>query len=306
MKISIRSTTGIGHIQQLDVEPAMKIRLLKEQLSISNGGEYIWNMVMIFDNEPLDDDDILSDFDIQAGAVLELRDPDVTQRSLRGGFGLKFVDVSMNQNLTRIQWSTTASKWRRARHGLCFEGLCMKVGCDAYNKKVIVSVGYRKFDVSIDVNANTTRCPLCKTFVDPGTCAFNNCWWRFEGLKGSKSGPPESCSSDWKHADDAYHRFDEKEGNITSWRQLVLYAVRQKPQDLPTAAPEEPVQVDMAENMAEESEEAVRAHASLVGKLCNLLLRLLSPAYLPMASFVSVRFCSHMRGADQRIRHQEV
>ena len=40
------------------------------------------------------------------------------------------------------------------------------------------------FDIVLDSNAMTTYCPCCFEFVQPLTCAFSNCEWKWTGLKG--------------------------------------------------------------------------------------------------------------------------
>lgn len=39
-------------------------------------------------------------------------------------------------------------------------------------------------DVLLDSNATTTCCPCCAKFVQPLTCAFSRCEWKWTGLKG--------------------------------------------------------------------------------------------------------------------------
>ncbi|CAF4965196.1 unnamed protein product, partial [Rotaria socialis] len=73
-------------------------------------------------------------------------------------------------------------------------------------------VGYRKFDVLCDLDDITTVCPICNSFVQPIACGFNNCWWRFQGIKKAESGAraaPKKCFSEWKQADNAYHCFEQ-------------------------------------------------------------------------------------------------
>ncbi|CAF4452468.1 unnamed protein product, partial [Rotaria sp. Silwood2] len=65
------------------------------------------------------------------------------------------------------------------------------------------------FDLLGDVDPSTTKCPMCKQYVEPTTCGFSNCYWRWEGSKQLPGQPPMRCSDDWKAADDAYHYFDQ-------------------------------------------------------------------------------------------------
>lgn len=145
-------------------------------------------------------------------------------------FGAEFVDTSNEAGLKKMEWSADAPAWRRAPPGLCLEGICSNSLCEANGKEVIIPIGYKKFDLVLDANASTTKCPSCSKYVEPKTCSFNNCWWKWSGIKQEAKGEaPTPCSSDWKHADDAYHYFDQRESGAVVWRQLILEAVKNKP-----------------------------------------------------------------------------
>jgi hypothetical protein len=156
---------------------------------------------------------------------------------LKGGscdftsFGTEFVDVSNQAGMKTIQWSKNgAPKWLEAGRGLCLEGTCLNSQCIANGKRVIMHIGYEKFDLVLDANESTTKCPMCLKYVDPDTCAFNNCWWNWSGIKQTaKTKAPIKCSGDWKYADDAYHYFDKQESGTVMWKQLILEAVKDKP-----------------------------------------------------------------------------
>ncbi|CAF1206139.1 unnamed protein product [Rotaria sordida] len=146
--------------------------------------------------------------------------------------GSRFVNVGNGKGLTRIEWSTTAPRWRRTIPGLCLEGQCSNSECEAYDRSVIMCIGYRKFDILADADETTTVCPICKQFVEPKTCAFNNCWWRYEGIQQAEAGsskPPKKCSNEWHKVDDAYHYFDEETSGTVTWKRLVVEAVKDKP-----------------------------------------------------------------------------
>ncbi len=154
--------------------------------------------------------------------------------------GLKIVDVSNGANFKRQNWGTDAPAWWRAQHGLCLEGVCNNVACVANGQAVIMSIGYAKFDlgnqqitthapvasVSDASNVSTTpKCPMCSQYIEPTKFAFNNCWWKFSGVKDNN----EPCSSDWQYADNAYHRFDDDPNAKILWYGLVLEAVKDRP-----------------------------------------------------------------------------
>ena len=165
------------------------------------------------------------------GSILQFVDLNTTYRSGFPCMGTKFADVSNNKGLKRREWSKTAPPWRITKGGLCLEGLCTNNQCKAYNQSVVMPIGYKTFDMLIDSNETTTKCPICQTYVEPKTCAFSNCWWRYEGIKQNEMGqgkPPIKCSNDWQRADNAYHYFDEDKSGIVVWKQLIVEAVRNK------------------------------------------------------------------------------
>jgi hypothetical protein len=53
----------------------------------------------------------------------------------------------------------------------------------AYNKDVLMNQGQRVFDLALDSTAKNCRCPMCKKFVTPTSALFNNCLYKWEGLK---------------------------------------------------------------------------------------------------------------------------
>jgi hypothetical protein len=123
----------------------------------------------------------LADYSIEKQSTLHL------VVSLLGGSAAqlyKFVDVSNEAGLQHLQWNPSAPKWFVAGRGLNLEGRCTNSDCEAYNKMVIMPVHYGVFDVLLDSNATTTCCPCCEKFVQPLTCAFSRCEWKWTGLKG--------------------------------------------------------------------------------------------------------------------------
>ncbi len=154
---------------------------------------------------------------------------------LRGGYepliGIKFVDVSNETGLKKVRWAKNgAPAWLSTTHGLCLEGICTNISCQANGQQVIMPIGYKKFDLVSDPSESTTKCPLCSKYVNPQTCGFNNCWWRWIGVKqNTEAEAPTQCSNDWTYADDAYHYFDRNKSGTVIWRKLVLEAVKDKP-----------------------------------------------------------------------------
>ncbi|CAF0781337.1 unnamed protein product [Didymodactylos carnosus] len=144
---------------------------------------------------------------------------------LRGGraMGIEFVDVSNTSGLKRVKWNSNVPKWRISTHGLCLEGICYNLACEAYLKQVQIKIGMTKFDLVTDSNSLTTKCPMCYKYVEPITCSFSNCYWRWSGIKqDSITDEPHKCSGDWKYADNAYHYFDQNISGAVIWRRLLI------------------------------------------------------------------------------------
>lgn len=136
-----------------------------------------------------------------------------------------FPDLSNPAVLRRVPWSTTPPRWRRPVVGLCLEGICSNTQCEAYSKQVIMGMGYIQFHLVRDANASTCQCPLCNSWVQPTTCAFNKCRWRWFGFKHvAAEEPPTPCYGEWRDADDAYHCFHQEGSGSVQWRQLILIA----------------------------------------------------------------------------------
>ena len=151
----------------------------------------------------------------------------VVKRWKGGGcLGVDFVDLNNTAGLKRHEWSITAPKWRIATFGLCLEGKCDNKSCEAYKQQVIVPIGFGKFDLLKDP-FDKSKCPICREYVDPITCAFSDCRWRWHGMKQNKPGTkPEKISKDWQIADCAYHIFDESISGTTRWLELVIESER--------------------------------------------------------------------------------
>ncbi|CAF3849699.1 unnamed protein product [Rotaria sp. Silwood1] len=175
-----------------------------------------------------DDKETLLYYDVEENSRLELHDLTEKFRNI-GNMGMKFVDVSDGSGLKQCGWCKQAPRWRIAAPGICLEGICNNFACDAYKEQVVMPIGYKKFDLVNYADETTTFCPVCKQYVEPKICGFNNCWWRFEGKKIEDGKPPKKCSSDWKQADDKYYYFDDTKTPTVTWRQLILEAVKQKP-----------------------------------------------------------------------------
>ena len=129
-----------------------------------------------------------------------------------------------NFNQTLIEWSKRTLIWRQASPGLSYENICNKNNCIAYGEQVVMNMGFGLFKFGIP--NDKMQCPVCKTKLTniPKTCAFNNCQWKYDGVK-TENGDTKKLKSDWKHVGDEYYRFVESE--TSNWTELVL-SVKEK------------------------------------------------------------------------------
>ncbi|CAF4216093.1 unnamed protein product [Rotaria magnacalcarata] len=112
-------------------------------------------------------------------------------------FGKTFVNLTKGNSPKRIEWNSSAPNWCIARSGICLEGKCSNPSCLAHKELVIINIGIREFDLLTE-SYKISKCPECSKYVEPVTCALNNCMWRWIGLKQSKiDAAPTEVSEDW-------------------------------------------------------------------------------------------------------------
>lgn len=141
---------------------------------------------------------------------------------LRGGLipVVRFADISNSSNMQVLEWVSNGPEWRMAQPGLCVEGHCLNPSCAANSKTVICNRGMGVFDLVLD--ARRVACPICLAYVEPQTCAFNNCEWRFSGTKVGRTAPHEVRSLDWTVAGDQYNRFSSQPARNVNWNRLLI------------------------------------------------------------------------------------
>ena len=172
---------------------------------------------LIFDNKQIEDEKTLNDYNIHDGDKIHL------VLRLRGGGSSVFVDIENSQGIENHQFSSSAPDWRIATLGLNIEGICKKSQCAAYNKQVICQIGYGFFDIILD--KEKCKCPICKQWIDPITCGFTNCHYKWTGIKQDSptSAPKRVTASTWKEVKDVYEYHNPQKSGTTIWSKLKIH-----------------------------------------------------------------------------------
>ncbi|CAF3922885.1 unnamed protein product [Rotaria sp. Silwood1] len=116
------------------------------------------------------------------------------------------------------------NRWHGIAPGICLEGKCTNKKCIAYQQEVVISIGFRKFDVLVDSNASIVKCPMCSTYVEILKIGFNHCQWRWHGIRQIVPyEEPTPCMKDWSYANE-YSMFEHDIQGTSVWLQLIIEA----------------------------------------------------------------------------------
>ncbi|MEW5315360.1 MAG: hypothetical protein WDW38_006797 [Sanguina aurantia] len=170
---------------------------------------------LVYQGKQLVDSRALHTYNITEGSELQL-----IYRLLGGKISsVRFADISNSSNLQKLPWARFAPNWLIAEPGLCIEGRCTEHECPANGRTVVHNRGMGLFDLIVD--AGKITCPICQSHVEPETCAFNNCQWRYSGTKAS-SASRVFRSLDWTLAEDQYERFSSQAASQVDWNRLLI------------------------------------------------------------------------------------
>jgi len=160
------------------------------------------------------DNKTIEDFDLDDGDNILISD------LYNGGFlGIDMADISNKNGLIRKNFASQAPKWNTIRKGLNISGICKNNSCEAYDQEVDCKIGMGKFDLVGD--ADEIKCPICFNEINPTTCVFCECKYKFEGKK-KINGKTEKVSSDWNRVEKDYEYFDPGKSGIVTWLRLII------------------------------------------------------------------------------------
>ena len=138
--------------------------------------------------------------------------------AVKGG-GISMADISNKKGLVQGNFSKNAKEWHIITDGLNVSGICNNSHCKAYEMEVDCQIGFGTFDLVRD--ADRIKCPICNEEIEPTTCCFSRCQYKFEGKK-KVNGKTEKVKSDWKRVEKDYEYYDPNKSGIVNWLMLII------------------------------------------------------------------------------------
>ena len=167
-----------------------------------------------WDGTVLKDNDIFSDIGIEDKDIIF-----ACSRSMGGGGGVNMADISNKRGLVEGNFNKNAKEWNIITKGLNVTGICKNDQCRACNNKVDCRIGLGTFDLVRD--ADRIKCPICKEEMEPLTCCFSKCQYKFEGKKKSNR-KTEYVKSEWKRVEKDYEYYDPIKSGTVNWLMLII------------------------------------------------------------------------------------
>ena len=183
--------------------------------------ENINSLTWTLGGEILEDDDIISDTGIEEGNIIYRTI--IYNGGGNGSFGISMADISNKKGLVKGNFNSNAKDWNKVITGLNVSGICNNYHCEAYKKSVDCQIGLGTFDLVRD--ADRIKCPMCNEEIEPTTCYFSRCQYKFEGKK-KLNGKTEYVNSWWKKVEKDYEYYDPKKSGNVNWLMLVIETKR--------------------------------------------------------------------------------
>jgi hypothetical protein len=118
--------------------------------------------------------------------------------------------------------------WFSAGDGINLHGTCQNNRCDAFQKDVIVQLGYGMYDV-ITQKHEICLCPGCHQQFNVDKCGFQNCSYMMRGMKQLKEGTEMVQWTNWKETMiSTWEMFEFFTENQEDWVTLKFYVNKQK------------------------------------------------------------------------------
>ena len=220
--IQIKIIDGFGKVTKFLVNLNETVGQAKKRfINQFQPEENIHSFTWTLDGEILEDDDIISDTGYEEGNII------THSKIFNGGgnapFGISMADISNKKGLVKGNFINNAKKWNLIITGLNVSGICNNYHCEAYKKSVDCQIGLGTFDLVRD--ADRIKCPMCNEEIEPTTCCFSRCQYKFEGKK-KLNGKTEYVNSWWKRVEKDYEYYDPKKSGNVNWLMLVIETKR--------------------------------------------------------------------------------
>jgi len=210
IRIKTPNTEGEGILITVRLDETISSAKEKFYNKVGSGEKDQWK----WDGTVLNDNDIFSDIGIEDKDIIF-----ACSRSMGGGGGVNMADISNKRGLVEGNFNKNAKEWNIITKGLNVTGICKNDQCRACNNKVDCRIGLGTFDLVRD--ADRIKCPICKEEMEPLTCCFSKCQYKFEGKKKSNR-KTEYVKSEWKRVEKDYEYYDPNKSGIVNWLMLII------------------------------------------------------------------------------------
>lgn len=181
------------------------------------------DIVCFYKGKILEDDEIFSEIEIIENDRINYLGIFKAGGGYLPEFGISKADISNKKGLVKGNFNKNAKEWNKVITGLNVSGICNNYGCEAYKQSVDCQIGLGTFDLVRD--ADRIKCPMCNEEIEPTTCCFSKCQYKFEGKKKS-NGKTVYVKSEWKRVEKDYEYYDPKKSGNVNWLMLIIETKR--------------------------------------------------------------------------------